>query len=60
MRPRARAFDAVWDELADAGKVDQRGGAEYTRTFDAWLEAGCPLENLTAWIYAEANKYNHG
>lgn len=57
-------FDLMWDELAEEGKVDGRGLAEYRRVLRTWLEAGCPYHDdteeearrLARWIIREANK----
>ena len=37
--PDLASFDAIWDELAEQGRTDTRGGAEYQRVRAAW-EAG--------------------
>lgn len=47
-------FDQVWDQLADAGCCDSRGGAEYQRVRSAWIFEGAP-EAIGAYIQRHAN-----
>lgn len=49
---RAVQFAWRWCELAEAGLVDEQGGAEYRRVFLAYHAAGYPEGDLVAWIVA--------
>lgn len=52
-------FDYVWDRLADQGKCDSRGGAEYVRVRREWHDAGAPVD-LEAFIIRRANLDPYG
>ena len=47
-------FDCVWDRLSEKGACDTRGGMEYRRVWDEYLEAECPDE-VETFIRRRAN-----
>jgi len=55
---RKRIFRGVWNTLAEAGRVDAAGGAEYRRLYRQWIQAGSPSP-LGFLTYA-ANRLNRG
>jgi hypothetical protein len=48
-------FDQLWAELADQGRVDALGGAEWRRVKKAWLKLGMMQNVLIDWIRQMAN-----
>lgn len=48
-------FDLVWDVMAEQGKCDARGAAEYERVKREWMRAKY-AEVLAAFILASANQ----
>jgi len=51
----AAFFDAAYRDLADKGRADEPGGAEYRRVKDEWIAAGCP-KNVSSFICKAANR----
>jgi hypothetical protein len=54
MRAKAIAFDRIYRQLADEGKADEPGGAEYTRVKAEWKALGSPTPTAE-WIHGRAN-----
>jgi len=50
----AKFWKCAWRICALNGWCDEIGGAEYTRCFSAWVQAGAPLE-VVQWIRLNAN-----
>lgn len=44
------AFDREWERLAEQGKTDDLGGAEYRRVKNEWVSAGRPTKAIKAFI----------
>lgn len=49
-----RTFDRTWDQLAERGQCDGRGGAEYRRVLNEWFPVAGLVE-LVAFIRERAN-----
>lgn len=43
-------FDRKWERLAEQGKTDDLGGAEYRRVKNEWVSAGRPIKAIEAFI----------
>lgn len=46
VRVRVTAFRVTWLALARAGQCDDIDGAEYSRVYGAWSDAGMPYDAL--------------
>jgi hypothetical protein len=57
MNDQDKQFNTAYARLAELGKCDSPGGAEYQRVKAEWIEAGRPTEReaLESFIHRRAN-----